>query len=82
VRVEHDVGRTALVAQLDVLTSVCDGLDDVGLLAASRCHGWTVGDVLVHVHLGLQDLLLALVSPTTAPPDVDAAGYWNAPKGK
>nr|WP_276610825.1 maleylpyruvate isomerase N-terminal domain-containing protein [Kineococcus siccus] len=54
------------------------GLRDEDLLAASRCRGWTAGDVLAHVHLGLQEMLLGLVSPTTTEPaDSDAAAYWR-----
>ena len=52
-------------------------LDDEQLLLPSRCRGWTVGDVLVHVHLGLQEMLLGVVTPAAAPPDTDAAGYWR-----
>ena len=38
----------------------------------------TVGDVLVHVHLGLQEMLLGVVSLTDADPDTDAAIYWRS----
>lgn len=75
--VDHDEGRPAFLDQLRTLLEVCAGLDDDQLVAASRCRGWTAGDVLVHVHLGLQEMLLALVSPTDAPPTTDAAGYWR-----
>jgi hypothetical protein len=37
--------------------------------------------VLVHVHLGLQEMLLGVVSPTDRAPDTDAASYWSAPAG-
>lgn len=46
--------------------------------AARRCRGWTVGDLIVHVYLGLQDMLLGLVAPTDAEPDTGAATYWRA----
>jgi len=75
--VDHEVARTLFLDELDALLQVCEGLDDVDLVAASRCLGWTVGDVLVHVHLGLQDMLLGLVSPTESPADTDAASYWR-----
>ncbi len=32
----------------------------------------------MHVHIGLQDMLLGVVSPTSDPPDVDAATYWRS----
>jgi hypothetical protein len=57
---------------------VCTELDDDQSLAASRCRGWTVGDVIVHVHLGLQDMALGLLAPTNAEPDTDAANYSRA----
>lgn len=75
--VEHRDGQAGFLDQLGVLMDVCAGLDDDQLQAASHCRGWTAGDVLVHVHLGLQEMLLGVVCPTTAEPDTDAAGYWR-----
>lgn len=75
--VEHHEARAAFLDALGALLDVAGGLDDKQLLAASRCCGWTVGDVLVHVHLGLQEMLLGVVQPTGDTPDVDAAGYWR-----
>jgi hypothetical protein len=77
-RVEHQQGQTAFLEQLETLLTVCTHFDDDQLLAASRCRGWTVGDVLVHVHLGLQDMLLGVVWPVDADPDTDAASYWRS----
>lgn len=80
--VDHDTGRDAFVAELDQLLEAAVHLDDHDLLATSRCRGWTVADVLTHVHLGLQEMLLGLVSPTDRPTTVDAATYWSsAPPG-
>jgi uncharacterized protein (TIGR03083 family) len=81
VQVDHDAGHTAFLDGLRALRVVADGLDDDQLLATSRCRGWTVGDVLVHVHLGLQEMLLGVVSPTDRAPDTDAASYWSAAAG-
>jgi uncharacterized protein (TIGR03083 family) len=78
VRVAHEAGAAAFVGQLGTLVSAASGLDDVDLGAASRCRGWLVGDVLVHVHLGLQEMLLGLLDPSDAEPDRDAATYWTA----
>jgi hypothetical protein len=77
-RVSHDEGSSTFLAQLERFLDVVSGLGDEQLLAASRCRGWTAGDLLVHVHLGLQDVLLGLLDPTDSPPDVDAATYWRA----
>ena len=38
---------------------------------------WSRLHALVHVHFGLQDMLLAVVTPTDDAPDVDAASYWR-----
>jgi uncharacterized protein (TIGR03083 family) len=81
VQVDHDAGRSGFLDGLKALLAVADGLDADQLLATSRCRGWTVGDVLVHVHLGLQEMLLGVVSPTDRAPDTDAASYWCAPIG-
>lgn len=76
--VPHHDGAAAFVAQLGTLVSAASALDDRQLGAASRCRGWLVCDVLVHVHLGLQEMLLGLLDPTGDEPDHDAATYWTA----
>lgn len=74
--IDHVTGRDAFVSELTRLLDIAGGLRDHDLLAASRCRGWTVADVLTHVHLGLQEMLLGIVSPTESTPTVDAATYW------
>ena len=76
--VDHDAAAaSAFREQLATLLRVGTNLDDRALLAASRCHGWAVADVLVHVHFGLQEMLLGTVSATDAAADTDAASYWR-----
>ncbi|MEV4348029.1 maleylpyruvate isomerase N-terminal domain-containing protein [Actinoplanes sp. NPDC049596] len=75
--VDLDEARPAFLGQLDLLLAVATGLTDRDLLAPSRCTGWTVSEALVHVHMGLQEMLLGCVSSTDAPPDTDAASYWR-----
>lgn len=75
--VVHITARDAFVSELTLLLDLASGLTDDDLLAASRCRGWTVADVLTHVHLGLQEMLLGIVSPTDAAATVDAATYWS-----
>ena len=75
--VEHGQARAAFLEGLGTLVDVAESLDDRQLLSASRCHGWNVCDVLVHVHLGLQEMLLGVVAPTGTEPDTDAASYWR-----
>ncbi len=77
VHVKFERGRTAFLNGLHGWVSVVEALSDEQLLAVSRCRGWAVGDVVVHVHMGLQDMLLGIVAPSDAEPDIDAASYWR-----
>ncbi len=74
--IDHAVGRDGFLGQVRCFSGAVEELTDRQLLSASRCHGWTALDVVVHVRTGLQEMLGAVVSPTTAPPDRDAASYW------
>jgi uncharacterized protein (TIGR03083 family) len=76
--VDHDVARAAVLEAVGDLVDAARPLDDRALLAGSRCRGWSVADVLAHVHLGLQEMLHGLVTPTSATPNTDAASYWAA----
>lgn len=76
--IDHQTGRDAFVEELTRLLDLTEALDDHDLLAASRCRGWTVVDVCTHLHLGLQEMLLGIVSPTDRPATVDAASYWSS----
>ncbi|GAA0569080.1 maleylpyruvate isomerase N-terminal domain-containing protein [Paractinoplanes ferrugineus] len=77
--VDHARARDAFLGQLDAFVAAVEPLSDRQLLESSRCLGWTLGNVVVHVHLGLQEMLLGLVGSTDAEPDSDAAAYWRAP---
>jgi hypothetical protein len=57
-RIEHQFAVRTCVEELTQLVETAERMSDVELLGPSRCHGWTAGDVLVHVHLGLPDMLL------------------------
>ena len=76
--IDHDTGAAACLDGLETFVRVVETLDDDQLMASSRCRGWTVADLLVHVHLALSEMLHGLVSPTDARPDTDAASYWRA----
>ena len=76
-RVEHQPAARACAEAIRTLLAAADRLDDEALLAPSRCSGWSRLNALMHVHLGLQEMLLGVVSPTAAEPDVDAASYWR-----
>lgn len=51
-------------------------LSEYDLLGASRCHGWSRLDVVVHVVNGWAEMLGGLVSKADRPVTVDAASYW------
>jgi hypothetical protein len=67
-----------LATAYDGITAVADGLDDDDLFRATRCAGWTVVDVWVHVLFDAQRALVALASPVDGAPDTDAVSYWRS----
>jgi hypothetical protein len=76
--VDLPTGRTAFAESVTSFVRAVDAVDEWDLLGASRCHGWTRLDVLVHVLAGWQEMLGGMVSPVDDPPTVDAASYWTA----
>jgi hypothetical protein len=50
---------------------------DRDLLAATRCRGWTVGDLLFHMTCDAQRALVTFATPVRGAPDVDFATYWD-----
>ena len=76
-QVDHPAGARACAAAIRALLAAAVALDDAALVGPSRCPGWSRLNALMHVHLGLQDMLLGMVSPAEAEPDVDAATYWR-----
>jgi hypothetical protein len=76
--VDLPTGRAAFAESVTTFVHAVDALDEWDLLGASRCHGWTRLDVVVHVIAGWQEMLGGMVSPVDGPPTVDAASYWTA----
>jgi len=76
--VDLETGRTAFIDSVRGFVAAADGFDEWSLLDASRCHGWSRLDVVVHVVAGWQEMLGGFVSPVDDPPTVDAASYWPA----
>ncbi|GAB3781382.1 maleylpyruvate isomerase N-terminal domain-containing protein [Nocardioides ungokensis] len=62
--------------QLDDFMTAVSAQDDLQLLAPSRCHGWSLLDVVVHVRMGLQEMAIGTTCRTDDAPDHDAASYW------
>ncbi|MCL6424145.1 maleylpyruvate isomerase N-terminal domain-containing protein [Brachybacterium sp. JHP9] len=46
-------------------------------MAPSRAHGWARVDCLVHVRVGLEEMLAGMSATTDEMPTVDAASYWS-----
>ena len=72
----HAESVERLCRQVGELVEAAAALDDLELLGASRCHGWSRLDVVVHVRLGLQEMALGALALEDAHPDHDAASYW------
>lgn len=57
-------------------TAVAD-LEDQDFQLPSGCTGWLIRDLLCHLIIDAQDVLITLVTPTEAEPTRDAVTYWN-----
>lgn len=79
--VRHEEGRAAFVGALDHFLGAVEPLDDRALLAATRCWGWTVVDLVTHVRLGLEEVACCLLTAGTCDeaPGRDAATCWRTP---
>ncbi|MDG4761203.1 maleylpyruvate isomerase N-terminal domain-containing protein [Micromonospora sp. WMMD710] len=67
----------ALAQAYDGITAVVRDLDDAALQRATRCRGWLVADLLLHVLSDAQRALVTLASPVDGPADVDDVSYWR-----
>jgi mycothiol maleylpyruvate isomerase-like protein len=76
--VELEQGRSACSESIHAFLRAVESLSEYDLFGASRCHGWSRLDVVVHVIAGWHDMLGGLVSLVTSEPSVDAASYWSA----
>ncbi|HET7902255.1 MAG TPA: maleylpyruvate isomerase N-terminal domain-containing protein [Candidatus Nanopelagicales bacterium] len=74
----HVEAVEALVGQIDEFRQAVSTWDDLALLGPSRCHGWSVLDLVTHVRLGIEELAIASTSRTDLPADHDAASYWRS----
>ncbi|GAA4903023.1 uncharacterized protein (TIGR03083 family) [Stackebrandtia albiflava] len=52
-------------------------LDDEDFARPSGCTGWLVRDLVCHLVIDAQDVLITLVTPSQAATTHDAAGYWK-----
>ncbi|WP_328936724.1 maleylpyruvate isomerase N-terminal domain-containing protein [Streptomyces tauricus] len=57
-------------------TAVAD-LPDEDFEQPSGCTGWLVRDLVCHLVIDAQDILITLATPADAEPTVDAVTYWH-----
>ncbi|MGA6161934.1 maleylpyruvate isomerase N-terminal domain-containing protein [Amycolatopsis magusensis] len=59
-----------------LLAAVAD-LPDADFARPSGCSGWLVRDLVCHLVIDAQDVLITLVTPADAEPTRDAVSYWQ-----
>ncbi|WP_242883949.1 maleylpyruvate isomerase N-terminal domain-containing protein [Actinomadura litoris] len=59
------------------LRAAVDDLSGEDWERPSGCSGWLVRDLVCHLIIDAQDVLITLVTPTDAEPTVDAVTYWD-----
>jgi uncharacterized protein (TIGR03083 family) len=59
------------------LREVVAELADDDFAQPSGCHGWLVRDLVCHLIIDAQDVLITLVTPTKAEPTRNAVTYWD-----
>lgn len=59
------------------LRTAASGLPDDALTRPSGCRGWLVRDLLCHLVLGAQDVLITLSTPAETAPTADALSCWT-----
>ncbi|TWG08011.1 maleylpyruvate isomerase N-terminal domain-containing protein [Saccharopolyspora dendranthemae] len=64
-------------ASWDALRSVVAGLSDDDLLRPSGCRGWLVRDLVCHLIIDAQDVLITLATPSHGTPTRNATTYWE-----
>lgn len=73
----HAIAVERLDQQIKETVKAVDSLSDMQFLGPSRCHGWSALDLVVHLRMGLEEMVIA-VAPSNDAPDHDAASYWGS----
>jgi hypothetical protein len=73
---DHATAAALLRSQLDEFVAGAESFSDYDLLGASRVHGWSRLEVVVHVRAGLEEMVGVCAAQVDAEPDHDAASYW------
>lgn len=59
------------------LRAAIAALPDEDFEKPSGCTGWLVRDLVCHLVIDAQDVLITLVTPTASEPTADAVTYWE-----
>ncbi|MFJ8160364.1 maleylpyruvate isomerase N-terminal domain-containing protein [Streptomyces sp. NPDC096136] len=59
------------------LRAAVAGLPDEDFARPSGCTGWLVRDLVCHLVIDAQDVLITLVTPADGEPTADARSYWR-----
>lgn len=73
---DHAPAVELLGAQLDTFVAAAESFSEYDLLGASRVHGWSRLEVVVHVRAGLEEMVGVCAAQVNDAPDHDAASYW------
>src|SRR5690348_4428258 len=89
-RTDSEVPTVAWLAEHDPMQHVTDfsrswtasraavaELSDADFAQASGCTGWLVRDLLCHLIIDAQDVLITLVTPSDAEPTHNEVTYWD-----
>ena len=75
---DHATAARLLRDQLSAFVSAAESFSEHELLGASRCHGWSRLDAVVHVRAGVEEMVGVCAAQVDDPPDHDAASYWGS----
>ncbi len=73
---DHTTAVELMREQLDVFVAAAHKFSEYDLLGASRVHGWSRLEVVVHTRLGLEEMVGVCAMQVDGPCDHDAASYW------
>ena len=73
---DHATAVELMREQLDVFVAAARSFSEYDLLGASRVHGWSRLEVVVHSRLGLEEMVGVCAMQVDDPCDHDAASYW------
>lgn len=73
---DHATAVELMREQLDVFVAAARSFSEYDLLGASRVHGWSRLEVVVHLRLGLEEMVGVCAMQVDDPCDHDAASYW------